>query len=107
MVAKFKVGDKARVVYVRTVVDSAWREGVEVVVLSTICGINPFTKNPYEYIVQALGCQPAYVLADQLEPLTGSWDEIFQATGWKRPSKLSQPSQTLVESHKVPEGIVG
>jgi hypothetical protein len=105
IMAKFKVGDMARVVAYDAEL-AKWTLNKEVTILSVGNFKGLTTGTHYQYTVDCAG--EVFGASDEhLEPLTGSWDEIFQATGWKRSSKLSQPSQTLVESHKVFEGMVG
>lgn len=85
---RFKVGDRSRVVYVRNRGTKEWRPNVVVTVASTAGGVTPSTGRTFDCVVEHPGGK-AYVLFDQLEPITdqpaelGSWEEIERTVGWK------------------------
>ena len=87
--SKFKVGDKARVVYVRTRITSVWKKGVIVVIQSLSSGITPINRLAYDCAVTTIDGTHSYAMFDQLEPITdqlSSWEEIQSITNWN-PSK--------------------
>ena len=88
--SKFKVGDKARVVYTRNRFDanSLWREGA-VVTIDSFLKINPLGKRRCDCRVLIRDGKSAYPKFDQLEPITeqsSSWEEIEAEFNWN-PSK--------------------
>ena len=92
--AKFKVGDKARVKYVRGGPlghRSRWRPNIEVIVISSSFGVEKGGAE-YDYTVSFdNNCNSAYVLSDQLEPIIqelSTWEEIQQLTNWN-PEKVA------------------
>lgn len=81
---KFKVGDKARVVYIRNGSDPYWRVGIVVIILAIEKG-KTLNDMPYECIVELKNGRIAEVLFDQLEPIVPegtSWADIEAEFGW-------------------------
>lgn len=83
MMNNFKVGDKARVKYVRAGGDSTWHAGIIVTVIST----DNSTDFGYAYdcVIEISAGDCADVLFEQLEPLVpeaGSWEKIEEKLGW-------------------------
>lgn len=79
---EFKVGDRARVLYIRNRATPGWEEGAEVVIVDIVKGFNTIGK--YDCIVCFGGSHLATVLFEQLEPIVnlGSWKEIEESIGW-------------------------
>ena len=85
---KFKLGDKARVKYVRNCSNYAWREGSIVTIIGIGRGIDGIS--PYECTVKCADGDNASCLFEQLEPLVPdevSWSKIEEMTGWSPPKE--------------------
>jgi len=78
---KFKIGDKARVKYVRDGSDSTWKVGIIVTIQTLTCGFADF-GDPYDCEVVLDNGIHAYPLFEQLEPLVGSWKKIEEIVNW-------------------------
>ena len=92
---KFKVGDKARVKYVRLSINgSPWREGAEVTILDVTIKRNPIDGDVCDCSIAMTGGFTAYPMFDQLEPIVppqelSSWEEIQKLTNWS-PQKIAE-----------------
>jgi len=88
---KFKIGDRARVKYIRNGGSTRWYVGVIV----TIVNATPIIDEADCTVITESGLR-AYPIFDQLEPiikLRGSWKMIELYTGWN-PSKEKLNEQT-------------
>lgn len=87
--AKFKVGDKARLKYVRTGLSPSWATGAEVEVLKVHIGQIDENIGEEDYTVLTYDGIVGFPVEDQLEPIIelGNWDEIEDSIGWN-PTKL-------------------
>ena len=87
----FKVGDKARVKYVRISINPEWVPGTVV----TIISLNPGdqdTKHYHDCTVQLESGAQAYPIFSQLEPLVDnpSWESIQEITkGWNPTKEIA------------------
>jgi len=90
---KFKVGDRARLVYTRnnTTNNPNWRKGIIVNIVDIEDGISNLGSK-YNYIVDTNKLIVyGYVLEDQLEPIVkekSSWKIIERITNWNPNNEL-------------------
>ena len=86
MAYKFKVGDKARVKYVRRSLTAAWQPGAIVTIEGIESGFSYGLRDePYDCEVRTSSGGLAHPLYDQLEPLIGklsTWERIHEITQW-------------------------
>jgi hypothetical protein len=86
MAHTFKVGDKARVKYVRRSFTDAWQPGAIVTIIKIQSGFyasNP--DEPYDYKIRTSTGTISYPIHDQLEPLIekpSTWEKIHEITNW-------------------------
>jgi len=88
IMAKFKVGDKARVVYIREHRHDSWKAGVIVTISDLISGIDE-DGDPFDCTVICPDGSESTPLFEQLEPIineSSNWEDIEEITGWN-PSK--------------------
>lgn len=88
---KFKLGDKARVVYIRSGVDAHWKAGVTVTIIDLYRQKVPKEDFRADYVVLLESGESADCLEDQLEPIVkekGSWKIIERMVGWN-PTKVT------------------
>lgn len=89
--AKFKVGDRARVKYVRrSKSSSVWREGTEVTIVRLL-NRSPNSGDVCDCCVITGVGSVAYPLFEQLEPIIdlGSWDELQKTINWNPTKELN------------------
>ena len=83
---KFKIGDKARVKYVRAYEDSTWTAGVIITIHSLKSGIHiNFGRLNYDCSVMLSHGETADVLFEQLEPIVSekvNWADIEAEFKW-------------------------
>ena len=87
---KFKVGDKARVVYTCTGEDNFWRTGAIVTIHNLTIKVNPRCGSKCDLSVMDAGGDLACPRFDQLEPITEqktTWEEVQSITQWN-PQKV-------------------
>lgn len=85
----WKVGDKARVVYVKTNERTVWKARVIVTISDLNIKLTPSKGDSCDCEVRLSGGAYAYPFFDQLEPITeelSSWEAIQEMTNWN-PSK--------------------
>jgi len=86
---KFKVGDSARLKYVRSDNNINWKAGIIVTIVRVKSDISSLGTT-YDYLVSFdHSIQVGFVLEEQLEPIIedkSSWESIEEMLGWN-PSK--------------------
>mgnify|MGYP000695653733 CR=1 FL=1 len=91
---EFKVGDKARVKYVRTSKNPCWKVGAIVTVYALEDLLPQLSPSGECTVVQANGIR-SYPTFDQLEPITEektTWEAVQEITNWN-PEKANNHEQ--------------
>lgn len=81
----FKVGDKARLVYIRNSGDPFWIKGAVVTVEKIEFGFNEIYNLNYHAEVSLKSGHTGEVLFEQLEPIIiepSTWEKIQEITKW-------------------------
>ncbi|TEU00291.1 MAG: hypothetical protein E3J23_03015 [Candidatus Stahlbacteria bacterium] len=82
---KFKIGDKARVKYVRDGLDSTWKVGIIVTIHNLNGGIDEYAGAYYDCEVVLADGTFATPLFEQLEPVvpdSSTWEKIEEIVKW-------------------------
>jgi len=86
---KFKIGDKARVKYVRWGESDSWKPGAVVTIHDLYNGVDS-SGDGFDCVVVCSNGQVAFPLFEQLEPLVdlGSWDTLEKELDWNPTKEL-------------------
>lgn len=82
--ARFYVGQRVRVKYVRCAETTCWKQGTEVTIIDIKYGVNLLTNKPYDCTVQTVSGRFACPLFEQLEPLKPeltTWQALCEEFG--------------------------
>ncbi len=89
--AKFEVGDKARVKYIRNCKSTSWKVGSIVVIRDLVSGISERSGRHFDCTVICSDGSKAIPMFDQLEPIIqelSTWEEVQKLTNWN-PKKVN------------------
>lgn len=91
--SKFKIGDIARLKYIRGGASSYWRPGAVVTVIDIHLGDTKPGSAPYDYLVKMEDGTIGFPIEDQLEPIVKNdrkvrWEEMERKFGWNPTKEL-------------------